>query len=263
MTRRAFAALSAAVFLSAGASAGELSLYHWPTAQIEYEGTGYRETTNGWELKVKPPSPATGLRWRHELGVSALQIQYWFNHSHYEREDGNTKSLNERQTGQTRLSFHNVTADVRLPLAESRVEAIVGGQYVFEYLRRKDVVFNGARADASASEKLNAAGAYVGFHAGGGRRWYWDGEATIGHFLWTDNALETGGGSIRRGGYGYGVRLEAGRSFGRWRAGIGVVRQLYQLMVRGGREFPGGAAASLPINKTDFASPFVTVGYAY
>jgi hypothetical protein len=151
-----------AVFLISAAplAAGEISLIYLPQARMEYEGTGYRQTTNGWELKVKPKSSGAGLRWRHSLsGNLSTQVQYWRNEPFYAREDGNSLSVTHRQTGQTKLAVQWFMADLRRPLAQSPVEAVAGLQGIDESFRRKNIVFNQAAEAGSAHEKIGALGA--------------------------------------------------------------------------------------------------------
>lgn len=246
-------------------AASEMALYYLPNARVEYEGTGFRQFDQGWELKVKPQSSGAGLRWRQQISDGwATQIQYWRNAPFYAMEDGNSLSQSFRQTGQTRLSLQNLMWDARTPLFESRVEAVAGGQWVHESFHRKSVIFNQAPEPAEAHETLDAWGGYMGFHWGRAfSHFYYDGEAVMTHFFHTNNRLSVGGGSIRQRGYGYAIRLEGGWRSGPWRVGLGWVRQLYQIHAPGGQSFPSGAAASLPLNKTDFFSPFLTVTYAY
>jgi hypothetical protein len=257
------------IFIGAPLCAAEVSLYYLPGAQVEYEGTGYRETSNGWELKVKPQSSGMGLRWRQGLTDKlALQVQGWANKPFFATEDGNAQSDTLRQTGQTKLAFQTLMADLRRPLSNSSVEVLAGLVGFHETFHRKDIVFNLAQEPGCAHEAISALGAYFGFHGGHGpttgqRGFYWDGEATMGHFFFTDNKLTVDGGSIHRNGYTYTLRLEGGWCQGSWRAGMGYLRQLYQVMVQGGQTMSTGAAASLPINKTDFFSPFVVVSYVY
>jgi hypothetical protein len=245
-------------------AAGELALYHLNNASLEYEGTGFRQVDEGWELKVKPRGTGEGLRWRHSLSPdSAVQLQYWRNNAFYAREDGNIKTDALRQNGDTRLSVQALMADLRRPLAESRWEVFVGIQGVHEIFHRKAIIFNLAPEPNQAKEVLSAAGAYIGFHRGSQDRFFWDGEASIGHLFLTRNRQSVEGGSIHRSGYAYSFRLEAGYQRNRWRLGLGFVRHLFQIMVPGGKSLPSGAAASLPINKTDFYSPVVAVTYVY
>jgi hypothetical protein len=76
--------------------------------------------------------------------------------------------------------------------------------------------------------------------------------------------LTTDGGSIHQGGYTYNMRLEGGLAWSRWRLSLGYTRQLYEILVPGGRRFTAGAdssaTASLPINKTDFFGTFPGFG---
>jgi hypothetical protein len=257
-------ALAFALLATASARAGELALYHFPSAQVEYEGTGHRQVQNGWELKVKPKNAASGLRWRHDLSDTwAFQAQYWRNQPAYDREDGNTRSRTQRQTGRTRLAVHNFLADLRRPLRGSPVEAVAGLQGVRESFERKDIVFNGSPEPARPRETLSAAGAYMGFHGARRGNFYWDWEALFGHFFFTGNEQKASGGSIRRNGYSYALRLEAGLAGRSWRAGVGLVRQLLQIHVPGGKALASGAAASLPLNKTDISGLALSVTYAY
>ena len=48
-----------------------------------------------------------------------------------------------------------------------------------------------------------------------------------------------------------------------WKLAVGQIRQMVEITVPGGKTLPTGAAASLPINKIDFDSPFLSVTYAY
>jgi hypothetical protein len=258
-------ALIVLLFAAAPAAAGELALYYLPGAQVEYEGTGFRQVHSGWELKVKPKSAAAGLRWRHPLRDDlAVETQFWRNQAFFAREDGNSVSATLRQTGQTRLTLNHLMADLRHPLLGGSLEAVLGAQGVHETFERRDVVFHAAAQPGAVTEALDAAGAYIGFHASRAKgRWYADGELLLGHLFLTGNRQSTGGGSIRRDGYTYMFRAEAGYRRGRWRAGVGYVRQMLEVLVPGGKTFGTGAAASLPINKTDFFSPALTVAYEY
>jgi hypothetical protein len=252
--------------------AGDLSLYGLPQARVEYEGTGFRQVPNGWELKVKPHTPALGLRWRETFSPRlALQAQYWVNRTHANQEKGNTQAGPLTQTGQTRMFVNSLWLDLRVPLAGSRVEAVGGVNGLYESFRRKDIVFNLVPQEGTFLETHAALGVHVGFHAGSatpapeepGGRFFWDGEILFGNFLWTRNTLRADGGSIRRGGYSYLARGELGWARGPWRWTAGYTRHLYETLVPGGRTASGGAAVSLPINKTDFYGPFLGVGYAY
>jgi hypothetical protein len=60
------------------------------------------------------------------------------------------------------------------------------------------------------------------------------------------------------------ARLEAGWQLGRMRLGAGWMRQELEIVVPGaGRSLPSGATASLPDNKTDYSSLFVSVTYVH
>lgn len=244
--------------------AGKLSVYYLPSARVEYEGTGFRQFDAGWELKAKPLKTGQGLRWRHDLSDSlAVQFSYWRNDPTFFSEDGNTRGGPLRQTGQTKLALNNFFIDLRKPLHDSSVEAVGGIQGACVSMRRKNIVFNLSPESGSPRERLSALGPYIGFHGGNSRAFYWDWELTLGHFFWTQNTQKTAGGSIHRGGYSYNFRFEAGWQRGDWGIGAGYVKQMLEITVPGGKALPSGAAASLPINKFDFASPFVTVNYAY
>lgn len=255
--------------------AGELSVQIIPQARVEYEGTGYREVPSGWELKVKPWTPAGGIRWRtdvsHQLG---FQVQYWRNRPAYFAEFGNSAGGNQDQTGQMRLAVQSLWVDLRHPLAGSSVEAVVGVNGLYQTLRQKDVVFHGTPEAGSSLDTQMGAGVHLGFHGKGlGRpmKWgpalFWDGELLIGHYVLTRNTLTTDGGSIHRGGYSYNMRLEWGLAWSRWRLSLGYTRQMYELLVPGGRRFTAGAdqsaTASLPINKDDFFGTFLALGWTY
>jgi hypothetical protein len=245
---------------------GEFSLLWLPNLHLQYEGLGYRTVQNGWDIKCKPSGAGLGLRWRAPVSRRlALQLQYWRNQPFYAREDGNAASDVLRQTGQTRIALQALTADLRHPLAGSPWEAVAGLQGVHQTLHRKDIVYNLAPEPAEARERLWGLGAHVGAarRAPEGDGGYWEGELLLGHLFFTGNRLSTEGGSLRRDGYTYSFRLEAGWRRGPWRFGLGLLDQIFQVMVPGGRTLPGGAAASFPVNKTDFTSPFAAVTYAY
>lgn len=248
---------------AAAARAGEWSVQYLPQARIEYEGTGYRETPNGWELKVKPWTAAGGLRWRG--GVDwPLQAQYWVNRSAYFLENGNTQSGPLRQTGQTRQSVQSLWVDAGRSLAGSSVQAVAGVHGVHQRFRRKDIVFNGVEETATTVDAQTGVGLHLGFRgAQGAGPYFWDWELLLGRLLYTRNNRRTDGGSIRSGGYTYAFRVEAGRSVGSWRLAVGYTRQMYEILVPGGRSLPTGAAGSLPINKTDFFAPYLSVGWAF
>ena len=261
---KSFFAISVCAALAAPLRAGELALYGMPNVQVEYEGTGYRQYPSGWELKVKPESPGLGLRWRQPLTEKlSLQAQYWLNRPVFEREDGNSQSTTLRQTGQTRLAVQNFVVDLRRPLEGTPVEVVAGLQGAYETLTRRDIVFNGAAEAGRPVERLWGAGAVIGFHGGRAERFYYDWEALLGHLFFTGNSQDIEGGSIHSDGYTYVLRLEGGYRGRGWRVGAGFVRQLIQIQVPGGKALPSGAAASLPINKTDFFSPFFSVTYDY
>jgi hypothetical protein len=253
------------LLIAAPVAANEAALYYLPGAQLEYEGTGYREVSNGWELKVKPRSSAAGLRWRHRLTENwSMQAQHWRNQAFYAREDGNAFNDALRQTGQTRLSLRNFLVDVRHPLGGSLVEAVAGTQAVYATFQRRDIVYNLAPAAGSPKERLAGYGAFFGLHGvKPGKRFYLDWELLFGHLFFTRNKQNAAGGSIRDDGYTYSARIEGGVRVGRWSVGVGYFRQLAQIMVPGGKTLPSGAVSSLPINKIDFFSPLATVRYEY
>ena len=94
------------LFLVPSVRAGELSLQILPQARVEYEGTGYREVPNGWELKVKPWSSAGGVRWRTELSPTwGFQMQYLKNNPAYFAECGNSVVSQTEAAGERR-SLH-------------------------------------------------------------------------------------------------------------------------------------------------------------
>lgn len=246
-----------------------------PHARVEYEGTGYREVPNGWELKVKPWTAAGGIRWRTDLSSTlGVQIQYWQNRPSYAAEFGNTAGETATQNGQMRLALHSLWADVRRPLAGSPVEAVFGINGVYQTIDQKDVVFNGTPEAGSSHETHTGVGAHIGVHGKGrGRPWrqvpslFWDGELLIGHTFVTHNTLTAEDGSIHQGGYSYSGRLEGGLAWARWRLSLGYTRQMYEIFVPGGRRFTAGsttgATASLPINKTDIFGTFLALGWTY
>lgn len=241
--------------------AGELSVYYLNNLAVQYEGTGFRQTQAGWEVKVKPQAGGQGLRWRQ----GAFQLQYWRNNPHFSTEGGN----GGLQLGRTLLAADVALADVRLPLAGSVVEAVAGLSGARFRLDRKDVSFNGVNDPAGARETLTAAGPVLGFHGRAGEprpgAWtFWaDGEILIGHYLWTRNRLRVDGGNLSRSGFSYLFRAEAGLRRGPWRVGLGLLRQMHEVVVPGGRTLPNGGAVSLPVNKVDFGSPFVSVTYEF
>ncbi len=256
--------------------AGELSLQIMPQARVEYEGTGFREIPEGWELKVKPWTAAGGLRWRTDPApLWGFQMQYWKNRPAYFAEWGNSAGGSAAQTGQMELSVQSLWADVRRPLAGSGVEAVFGINGLFQSLRQKDVAFNGIAEPGTSRETQTGLGAHIGVHAkgrgrpfAGGFSPFWDGELLFGHYFATRNTLTADGGSIHRGGYAYNGRLEGGLAWTRWRLSLGYSRQMYEILVPGGRRFtPGtatqGATASLPINKVDFFGTFFALGWTY
>jgi len=259
-----FCALSLLLVSVAPLRAGEIALYGLPKAQVEYEGTGHRQYASGWELKVKPETPAAGLRWRQPLTEKlSLQAQYWLNRPAFNREDGNSQSTSLRQTGQTRLAVQNFVVDLRRPLEGTPVEVVAGLQGACETFTRRDIVFNGAAETGRPVERLWGAGAVIGLHGGRAGRLYYDWEALLGHLFFTGNSQEINGGSIHRDGYTYLLRLEGGVRLKDWRLGAGFVRQLLQIQAPGGKSLPSGATTSFPINKTDFFSPFIAVTYDY
>jgi hypothetical protein len=117
-------------------------------------------------------------------------------------------------------------------------------------------------------EALGALGGYIGVYTLGlppakGRGYYWDMESFIGHYFWTQNTVKDYEGSMHRNGFFYAARLEAGWQAGQMRLGAGWLRQELEIIVPAGKALPNGATASLPDNKTDFSSPFISVTYAY
>lgn len=254
---------------------GELSVQLIPQARVEYEGTGFREAPNGWELKVKPWSPAGGIRWRTELSpLWGFQAQYWKNRPAYFAEFGNSAGGDKNQTGQMKLSMQSLWVDLRHPLSGSPVEAVFGVNGLYQTIRQKDVVFLGNPEPGSSLETQTGLGAHLGFHGKGlgrplawGPSLFWDGELLLGHYFFTHNTLTSDEGSIHRGGYTYNIRLEGGLAWSRWRFSFGYTRQLYEILVPGGRRFTPGAAesatASLPINKVDLFGPYLALGWTY
>lgn len=250
--------------------AGELSLQWMPQARVEYEGTGFRQVPNGWELKVKPWTPAGGLRWRSEISPRlSWQVQYWANRPAYFYEIGNSSTPALNQTGQTRQSLQSLWMDFRRPLTGSAVEAVGGVHGVLQSFRRKDIVFNGTAEPASTLDTQAGLGIHMGVHLrpaprkDAPRRWDWEGEFLLGRLLWTGNNQSTEGGSIRRGGYTFSFRLESGVRLGRTRWALGYSRQMYEILVPGGRALSSGAAGALPINKTDVFGPYLSMGWVY
>lgn len=249
-------------------SAGELSLYYLYNAMLEYEGTGYRQFDQGWELKVKPNSDAKAVRWRNSLSKDlTLQVFYVGNRPFFGQEDGNAASAIIRQTGETKMAIQSLMADLRCPWENSSIGVLAGLQGARTSFERKDIVFNQVPEPNKAREIISALGLYLGFYGGHPakeeRTFYWDWDATIGHFFWTRNTMKTEGGSINRNGLSYTFRLEGGYRLGRWRMGAGYFRQLLEIMVPGGKTLPSGAAVSFPVNKMDFFSPFVILSYGY
>lgn len=258
------------VLVSGGLRAGEWTVQWVPQARVEYEGTGFRETPNGWELKVKPWTPAGGLRWRQSLSPRlTAQVQYWANRPAYFYEIGNSSTPVLNQIGQTRQSVQALWVDLRRPLAGSGVEAVGGVHGVYQSFRRKNIVFNSVPEPESTLDTQTGLGVHMGVALGSprglstDRRWFWEGEFLLGRLLWTKNNRRVEGGSIRWGGYTYSFRWEVGRTWGRTRWGVGYTRQLYEIFVPGGRSLSGGAAGSLPINKTDFFGPYFSLGWVW
>lgn len=274
MKHAIFISASAALIFVGVAYGGEISLQWVPQARIEYEGTGYREVPNGWELKVKPWNPAGGLRWREDLSsLWAIQTQYWMNRASYAHEFGNSAGGDNDQKGQTKLALHSLWIDARRALAGSPVEAVFGLNGVRQSFDRKDIVFRGASEPNTAHEVHTALGGHVGFHGQGRGRPdhprggpFWDGELLLGHYFWTHNTLTSDQGGIQRGGYSYSFRLETGWARGSSRWSVGYTRQLYEILVPGGRRVTPGtesATASLPINKTDLFGFFLAYTRMY
>ena len=248
--------------------ADDVSLFYLYSNAVEYEGSGYRQTREGWELKVKPHGAGLGLRWRHPWTEDwSMNWQYWQNFAYYSWEDGNSVSPTLRQTGQTKLGVHELMGDARHPLEGSSVQALAGLEGVYESYRRKDIVFNQVSDPSSVQEGLSALGAYIGFarepKPDPARRFYWDGEISIGHLFFTRDVQSIEGGSIHRDGYTYHFRVEGGFRRENWRAGLGFVRHMIEITVPGGKALPTGAAASLPINKIDFGSPYLVLTFLF
>ncbi|MBK8575152.1 MAG: hypothetical protein IPN90_05565 [Elusimicrobia bacterium] len=266
--------LSAFIFLPF-LRAGELTFMVLPQARVEYEGTGYREVPSGWELKVKPWTPAGGIRWRTDFSSTlGFQVQYWMNRPAYAIEFGNSAGESSAQEGQMRLALQSLWVDLRRPLAGSPVEAVFGVNGLYQTIDQKDMVYHGKPEAGSSSETQTGLGAHIGIHAKGGRRprgqgpaLFWDGELLIGHYFVTHNTLTSEDGSIHQGGYTYNGRLEGGLAWPRWRLSLGYTRQMYEIFVPGGRRFTPGASesatASLPINKTDIFGTFLALGWTY
>lgn len=253
-----FAYLLLTLALPSCLRAGEVAIYYLPQAQLQYEGSGFREQQAGWTFKVKPENPALGLRWRHEVSPKAAwQTQYLQNAPKFYPSVGS-------QTGQMRLALTQVMTDFRTPIANSNAEAIIGVQGAWASLEQKEIIFNGAPEAATPLERMRAAGGYIGVHAGRAHEhFFWDGEFTIGHYFTTHNSLKAAGGAITRYGYSYWFRAEAGYKSGAWRLGLAYLRGLVRIDVPGGKTLPGGATASMPINKFDFFSPAIAISYAY
>ncbi|MBL8022944.1 MAG: hypothetical protein JNK54_01485 [Elusimicrobia bacterium] len=224
---------------------------------------------------MKPWTPVGGIRWREELSPHlGFQTQYWANRSAYYAEFGNSAGTHLAQEGQARLSLQSLWVDFRRPLVGSSIEGVLGMNGAYQSLRQKNIVFQG-NPEPGASREIHAAlGAHLGFHGKGvshpwarGPGLFWDGEILLGHYLWTKNRLTSEDGSIRRGGYTYALRMEGGLAWERWRLSLGYTRQLYEILVPGGRRFTPGtsssATASLPINKTDLFGAFLALGWTY
>jgi hypothetical protein len=259
------------VLLAPTLRAGEAALYYMNNAALEWEGTGARQTPSGWELKAKPQGNAIGLRWRQSVAEDLdVQVFCLANKPYYFFENGNTSSNPSlQQRGQTRIALQEVSADLRRPLEDSSAVGVLAGiQGVREVFKRKDISFWNVPDPSTVREALSAMGGYVGVYSlrlpSGSRGLFWDADVSIGHYFWARNTCKTEGGSVRGEGYFYMARLEAGWRFGPMRFGAGWIRQSLTINVPGaGKSLPGGAAASLPDNKTDFSSPFVSVTYAY
>jgi hypothetical protein len=240
-------------------------------AAVEYEGTGFREHPQGWELKVKPQSPAIAVRWRKDVARDlAVQTFYLHNKPYYSWEDGNAGSV-DRQSGETRFSVHTLMVDLRRPFAGSSFGMMAGLMGARQTFERKNIINGGVPAPESlidpVKESLTAAGAYVGVHGGtprDARGWsYWSGEASIGHFLHTRNTQRSEGATHRRWGECYTLRWEGGVRSGNWRWGLGYLRQELGVKVPGGRALPNGAAVSFPVNKTNFQGAYLAVTYVH
>lgn len=244
------------------AKAGELALYYIPQAHLQYEGTGFREVSGGWEIKVKPVNGALGLRYRTPLtDLTSLQIQYWLDKTSFMKEFNTTEG--EQQEAQTRMTLNNLMIDLQYPLAHSAWKAVAGLQGVHHTFYRKDSIFRGVQEKGQVLEILKAAGVYIGLSRSALNRFYWDAEATIGHLFFTRNTQRTDRGSIHSNGYTYHFRIELGYQKNPLRIGLGFLRQMIQIQVPGGKALPNGAAASSPINKLDFFGPFLTAAYVY
>lgn len=273
--RRTFLSALGTIIFIPFLQAGELSVQLMPQARVEYEGTGFREVPSGWELKVKPWSPAGGIRWRTELSpLWGFQAQYWKNRPAYFAEFGNSAGGDQNQSGQMKLSLQSLWVDLRHPLRGSSVEAVFGVNGLYQTIRQKDVIFWGNPEPGSSLETQMGLGAHLGFHGKGqglplswGPALFWDGELLFGHYFLTHNTLTSDEGSIHQGGYTYNMRLEGGLAWARWRFSLGYSRQLYELFVPGGRRFTPGATASatasLPINKVDIFGPYLALGWTY
>ncbi len=246
-----------------GLYAGEMTLYFLPRAQLHWEGSGFRQFDEAWTVKVYQLGTGTGLRWREQMHKNlTLHVQYWRNNPRYADETGNVKSTNLNQTVRTKLDMHNLMVDVCHPLESSSIEVLAGIQGTCNRFQRQDIIFNTVVV-SEQQENLSGLGAYIGFHGGRTRMFYYDWEATLGHLFLTHNIQTAEGGSIHREGFTYNFRVEAGIQRNKWRFGIGYICQLVQIMVPGGKTLPSGDAISLPINKFDFFSPTLSVSYVY
>jgi hypothetical protein len=155
------------------------------------------------------------------------------------------------------------------------VEAVFGANGVRQSLDRKDIVFRGVPEPNTAHEVHTALGGHVGFHGQGRgrpehparRTLLGRGTVTVGHYFWTHNTLTSEeGGYSARGAIPTRFRLETGWARGPSRWSVGYTRQLYEILVPGGRRVTPGtesATASLPINKTDLFGFFLAYTRTY
>ena len=262
----------ALLLLAPALRAGDVALYYLNNAALDWEGSGYRDnSTGGWEIKDKPQGPAFALRWKQSLTRDLdAQIFYVRNKPYYSFENGadGLAALNEQQTGETRIAMNEINIDVRRPLEDSKFGVLAGGQGISEIFNRKDISYWGTPDTSTAREALCALGGYLGVYTAGlpakNRGFYWDMDFSIGHYFWTHNAIKDYGGSMHSNGFFYAARLEAGWQIGRMRLGAGWIRQEMEIIVPAGKELPiSKATASLPDNKTDFSSPFISLTYVY
>ncbi len=232
-----------------------LSLRYLPSAFIEYEGEGARNSMNNtWENKVKSHNVVTELELGCELSdISGISVSYLANSPTIDEE----KSSSGLQFNDVIMKVDHLSINYLRGLKGSSLKAVLGYQYVRQCFERSNFrLYPPESVKFAAKEVIRAHGVNFGITGRYFSPVYLEFDLITGILLYTDNWQSADVSQLTDKGYTYRVKLESGIDTGSYSAGIGALREMYHPQVKGGAS-TDEIVYSYSQNKTDLMGFYI------